>query len=128
MRRVVGSGPIVVVDDDPSTVQVMAALLKSSGYCALTIPLGNSASISRHLLDLNPALVFLDLTLGHADGREVARRIREAGGTSYLVACSGWGGAEEVRDALAAGFDEHWLKPMEWAHMRSWLDAHVPVR
>jgi CheY-like chemotaxis protein len=130
MPHLVSSGPIVVVDDDPSSIQVMAAMLRLSGHPSISIPSRerDGASLMQQLLDLNPALIFLDLTLGQADGRDVARQLREAGSLSYLVACSGWGGADEIRGTLAAGFDEHWVKPLDWTRMRAWLDAHVPAQ
>jgi CheY-like chemotaxis protein len=63
-----------------------------------------------------------------ADGRDIARQLRGAGSKSYLIACTGWGAEEDVLSALAAGFDEHWLKPFEVAQMRHWLDMHMPTR
>lgn len=128
MHRIVRSSPIVVVDDDASSVEVMAAILQSSGYASVTVPLGDSTTISKRLLELDPAVVFLDLTLGRADGRDIARQLRGAGSKSYLIACTGWGAEEDVLSALAAGFDEHWLKPFEVAQMRHWLDMHMPTR
>ncbi len=122
------SSPIVIVDDDPSSVEVMAAMLRSSGYVSIAVPPDDSPALSRRLLDLDPAIVFLDITLGRADGRDVARQLRQAGSKSYLVACTGWGAEEDVRSTLAAGFDEHWLKPLELTHLRRWLDEHVPIR
>ncbi len=49
------------------------------------------------------------------DGYEVARQIRaEAwGGTTLLVALTGWGQEADRRRTREAGFDHHLLKPAD---------------
>ena len=49
------------------------------------------------------------------DGYEVARRcVRQTGGaTSHLIALTGYGQSDDRQRALAAGFDDHLVKPVE---------------
>jgi DNA-binding response OmpR family regulator len=61
-----------------------------------------------------PDVVFLDIGLPDISGYEVARRLRSRRGRAvYLAALTGWGQAEDRLRALAAGFDQHILKPAD---------------
>jgi CheY-like chemotaxis protein len=59
--------------------------------------------------------VFLDIGLPAMDGYEVARRMRADPSRSALriVALTGWGSEEDRRQAHAAGFDAHVVKPVD---------------
>ncbi len=53
----------------------------------------------------------MDIGLPVLDGFEVARRVRAAlGGRVVLIALTAYDGPEDVRRALAAGFDHHLSK------------------
>lgn len=62
----------------------------------------------------------MDLGLPGIDGYEVARRVRAAadGRQLYLVALSGYGGAEVKAKAADAGFDLHMTKPIDVGELR----------
>jgi CheY-like chemotaxis protein len=56
--------------------------------------------------------MIIDLGLPDIQGHEVARRVRaRIGDDIHLIALTGYGRAEDVREAEAAGFDAHVLKP-----------------
>lgn len=61
-----------------------------------------------------PDIVLLDLTMPGMDGYEVAQRVRV--NPEYdnvrLIALTGWGTDEERMRSEAAGFSEHWVKPV----------------
>jgi CheY-like chemotaxis protein len=61
-----------------------------------------------------PDVVLIDIVLPGLDGYDVARRIRaSAWGTSMLlVALTGYGQADDRRNALEAGCDLHVTKPV----------------
>ncbi len=66
-------------------------------------------------LRLEPDVALIDVGLPELDGYEVARRIRA--GTRrdmLLVALTGYGLAEDRERALAAGFDLHLVKPVDF--------------
>jgi CheY-like chemotaxis protein len=61
--------------------------------------------------DCLPQVAFVDIDLPDISGHEVARALAGQGGIR-LVAVTGYGQPEDVRRALAAGFDRHLKKPV----------------
>ena len=60
-------------------------------------------------------MILLDIGLPAMDGYEVVRRLRElpqARG-ALIVALTGFGQQSDRQRALAAGFDEHLVKPVD---------------
>ena len=62
-----------------------------------------------------PQLALLDIGLPVMDGYELARRLRNRPGHAHmrLVAVTGYGQKGDVEQALSAGFDEHFVKPID---------------
>jgi CheY-like chemotaxis protein len=59
-----------------------------------------------------PEVALIDIGLPVMDGYEVARRLRKQFGKRiFLVALTGYGQARDQRNAVAAGFDVHVVKP-----------------
>ena len=59
--------PILIVDDDASTREAMAALLKGSGFTVLTATDGDHAlAVLRS--GVEPCLILLDMFMPHKDG------------------------------------------------------------
>jgi CheY-like chemotaxis protein len=65
--------------------------------------------------ELRPHLVLLDIGLPEMDGYEVARRLRRQDGLrdTLLVALTGYGQEEDIRRSKEAGFDHHFVKPID---------------
>ena len=61
-----------------------------------------------------PDVVLLDIGLPGMDGFEVARRLRAMPELSNmcLIACTGYGGDDDLRRMDEAGFDGHLIKPV----------------
>jgi DNA-binding response OmpR family regulator len=74
---------ILVVEDDPTTTDMLRILLEDSGYRILTAETGEDAlELAR---DTTPDLVTLDLGLpGGIDGRELLRRLRNEPATAEV--------------------------------------------
>jgi len=89
----------------------MAMLVRLSGHDVDIAYDGQSALLK--LEDTKPHVAFLDIGLPIMDGYELARRMRQLHPETYLVAVSGYGQAEDVARSKAAGFDEHFLKPVD---------------
>ena len=61
-----------------------------------------------------PDIILLDIGMPQINGYEAARRIRQQrwGKDMVLVALTGWGQDEDKQRATAAGFDQHFTKPI----------------
>lgn len=101
---------VLVVDDLSDGRQSLAEVLRLHGHTVDEA--GNGLEAVAKALDGQYDVAFVDIGLPGIDGFEVARRLRAAPGTSGLriLALTGYG---EARDAaLAAGFDDHLVKPV----------------
>jgi CheY-like chemotaxis protein len=80
-------------------------------------------------LSLLPEVCLLDLGLPDLDGNELASRLRaqEATSKSVLVAITGYGQEHDRRNTSAAGFDHHFVKPVNMEHLLDLL-AKLPDR
>jgi PAS domain S-box-containing protein len=106
-------GRIMVVDDNRDAASSLAMVLRSSGHTVMTAYSGEEAL---ELLEREkPDAIVLDIGMPQMNGYEVARRIRQsgAGQSVLLVALTGWGQKEDVRQAIDAGFNHHMTKPAD---------------
>jgi CheY-like chemotaxis protein len=62
-----------------------------------------------------PDVVLLDIDLPGMDGYSVAEALRRDSslGSMVLIAMTGYGNEADIQRALDAGFDRHFLKPLE---------------
>jgi signal transduction histidine kinase/CheY-like chemotaxis protein len=104
---------ILVVDDDATTRELVAAMLHSRGARVRAV---GSAAAALAELDLEvPALILADLGMPDEDGLTLIRRIRQRpaarGGQTRAVALSAYARVEDRRAALEAGYDDFLTKP-----------------
>ena len=104
---------VLVVDDNIDSAQSMAQVLDMLGYETRTVHDGVEAVKAAEAFA--PHVVLLDIGLPHISGHEAARRIRalEGGAGMLLIALSGWGQEDDLRKSVAAGFDRHFVKPVD---------------
>ena len=107
---------ILLVEDHPDARDALQALLELEGYAVVTAGEGLAAlEIARAQ---HPDIALIDIGLPGLDGYEVARRLRAAGGPQpILVALTGYSQPQDRRDAEAAGFDAHLVKPVDPADL-----------
>lgn len=112
---------VLIVDDIPDITTMLAELVTLLGHEACVANHGVEA-IER-AREFRPDLVLLDLSMPELDGFEVARRLRAEpdGSLIDLIAMSGWGHAAAREQAVRAGFDRHFLKPITIAHLSALL-------
>ena len=103
---------LLLVDDNPDALQVLAILLRRQGHEVHMAHDGPSAV--EEALSLKPNVMLLDIGLPGLSGYEVAEELRKSPELSacMLVAMTGYGQQEDVDRALQAGFDRHLLKPV----------------
>ena len=103
---------ILVVDDNRDSAESMALLFQLSGHqtwLAFDGPTAVSLAAEH-----SPDTVVLDIGLPGMDGYQVAAKLRELPQTSdsLLIALTGYGQEEDRRQSRAAGFSEHFVKPV----------------
>jgi PAS domain S-box-containing protein len=104
---------VLVVDDNKDAAQSLVMMLRLVGHeAALAL---DGASALRAAEAAPPDVVLCDIGMPGMNGYEVARRLRQQGGTGgpLLVAVTGFGSAEDRRRTAEAGFDAHLVKPVE---------------
>ena len=102
---------VLLVDDNVDAAESLAMLLRLWG-CEVVVAHDGPDAL-RAAETQRPEVALLDIGLPGMDGYELARRLRAAADTRglRLVALTGYGLAADRERALAAGFDEHLVKP-----------------
>jgi signal transduction histidine kinase len=104
---------VLVADDNRDAADTLAAVCSLAGMQTATAYDGREAL--RMAEATRPDVMLLDIGMPHMDGYEVARRIRATdwGAATRLIAISGRGRDEDRRSAHDAGFDHHFVKPVD---------------
>jgi CheY-like chemotaxis protein len=102
-----------VVDDNADAALTLAEGVALDGHDVRVAHDG--ASAVEQALAFSPEVVLLDIGLPGMDGYEVVRRLRELpeARSALIVALTGFGQQSDRQRALAAGFDDHLVKPVE---------------
>jgi len=103
---------IVLVEYGVEATKMLAFLLEDAGY-QVTIAHDGRRGL-KQIKKMRPDVAIVDIGLPEIDGFEVARSIRQDSqlDQTYLIALTGYGRASDREKALAAGFDEHLVKPL----------------
>jgi len=103
---------ILVVDDTPQNVKLLADLLTVKGYTVVTAASGPEAL--KQLDAERPDLVLLDVVMPGMSGYEVCRKIRENPATQILpvVMATSLDPAQERVKGIEAGADDFLSKPI----------------
>jgi DNA-binding response OmpR family regulator len=116
------NGTILVVDDEPTIVEVVSRYMERAGYQTLTAADGPEAL--RLAAQRDPDLVVLDLMLPEIDGLEVMRRLHEGDGRPVPVILLTARGEEPDRlVGLRRGADDYVVKPFSPAELVARVDA-----
>jgi signal transduction histidine kinase/CheY-like chemotaxis protein len=113
---------ILVVDDNVDAADTLGMALEMLGHEVRAVYSASAALAEAK--DFQPSLILLDIGLPHLNGYEVARRIRaESWGAGItLVAATGWSQEADRQRAEEAGFDDHMVKPIEFARLIELLE------
>ena len=99
---------ILVVDDEPSIVEIVTLYLQRAGYTVRSAVDGHAAL--RALTAEKPDLVVLDLMLPGVDGLEITRRLRAEGETPIIMLTSRSEETDRIV-GLEMGADDYVVKP-----------------
>jgi CheY-like chemotaxis protein len=103
---------LVVVDDEPDTLEMLAAALSSHGA---EVRACRSAAEALAALAERPADALLsDIAMPEMDGYELIRRVRALPAADITaIALTAYARAEDRERSLAAGYQAHVAKPVE---------------
>jgi two-component system OmpR family response regulator/two-component system alkaline phosphatase synthesis response regulator PhoP len=109
VRKVVAALPkVLIVDDEPAILELVAFNLEQAGFTTLTA--ADGAEALQKAAAEKPDLVILDIMLPRVDGFEVCRSLRAKGNTPILMLTAR---REEVDRVLGLelGADDYLTKP-----------------
>ena len=114
---------VLVVEDNPDTAESLRVLLADCGYQVMVAHTGQQGVETAR--KLQPHIVLCDIDLPDGDGYAVASVLRQTSDTIHarLIAVTGYGEAQHRRRALAAGFDQHLVKPVDLKQLFGELEA-----
>jgi CheY-like chemotaxis protein len=107
---------VLVIEDNADARTMLQLLLQTAGHRVHVA--GDGVAGLQAVLAEQPDIALIDIGLPRMDGYEVARRIHEAfpgASRPFLVAVTGYGLPADQQRAMAAGFDVHLVKPIDFA-------------
>jgi two-component system CheB/CheR fusion protein len=122
------AGKIVLVEDNADAREMLKMLLELDGYTVATAADGQQGLDT--ILAEKPNFAIVDIGLPKLDGLEVARQVRAASTDRdvCLVALTGYGQQQDHDAVLAAGFDEHLVKPVDARELKRVLNTRPKPR
>jgi len=104
---------ILIVDDNPTNLKLVAYLVKANGYEVATASDAETAlvAIREHL----PRLILMDVQLPGIDGLELTRRLKSDPATQQIliVAVTAYAMKGDQDKAIEAGCDDYITKPID---------------
>ncbi|MFD3389124.1 ATP-binding protein [Alteromonas macleodii] len=103
---------VMFVDDNADLIDAYCLLAESMGVTALGITSPKEAVAE--FKAFKPSFVFLDIGMPDIDGYELVKMLKALPESENVkfYSQSGWGSEKYVEDSQAAGFDQHFVKPL----------------
>ena len=122
VRRPVRRSSILLVEDHADTARVLQRMLEHAGY---RVAHASSIAAARELAAKLPVdLLISDVGLPDGSGLDLMRELRNDRALTG-IALSGFGMQADLAASRAAGFIEHFTKPVDWERLRESIDRLV---
>jgi PAS domain S-box-containing protein len=122
-RSAMPAGPlrVMVVDDNVDAAQMLSMRIAAEGYEVSTEH--DSAAALRSAMATPANVYLLDIGLPDIDGFALARRLRAnpATASAVLITVTGYGRDEDRAASKEAGFDFHFVKPVDGGDLAALL-------
>ena len=112
---------ILIVDDEPDIVSMLASFFTGNGYQALT---AHSGMESLRRVEQNPDIILLDINMPDMDGLEVCELIRDRVSCPILFLTARIEDRDKVK-GFSAGGDDYILKPFSLMELEARVCAHL---
>ena len=112
-------GRVLVVDDDPATVELLREFLSAKGYEVITA--GDGAEGLRRVKEERPHLILLDVQMPKMDGLEVLRQLREIDKEVSVIMITSVNEQEIARQAIELGAFDYIVKPLDLPYLEQSL-------
>ncbi len=114
---------MLYIEDNPVNVMIVSELVSRRRDLQLDAAADGRSGIAA-ACDTAPELILIDMQLPDFDGHEVLRRLRADPRTAAIrcIAVSANAMPEDIRHALANGFDDYWTKPLDFRRFMTALD------
>ncbi len=112
-----------LVDDNVDAAQTLAMLLQMDGF-QVAVSFDGLSTLKQFKDDKDsPEIFILDIGLPDMDGTELAQKLRDMPHlqNTKMIALTGYGQASDKARSLAAGFDYHLVKPVDYEHLKALL-------
>lgn len=121
-------GRILVVDDSPDNVEIIATRLRFRGYNILEATGGEEAL--KLVRESPPDLVLLDVMLPGMDGYEVARRIKTDASLPFIpiILVTARDSTQDKVAGLDAGADDYLTKPINFPELEARVRSMLRIK
>ncbi len=119
---------ILYVEDNAANARLVAKYLGMKSGVSL-FEAATAEEGLRLAGEQRPDLILMDLNLPRMSGAEALRALRANNGTSAIavVAVSADAVPDNIRAAMAAGFDDYLTKPLDFQRFDRIIDRYRPV-
>lgn len=111
---------ILVIDDEPSLLELVRTCLERVGYQVITASDGQSGLRQFH--EKQPHLIILDLMMPLMNGWEICRRIRKIS-TVPIIMLTVQGSHKDIIKGLRMGADDYIVKPFDIKELQARVEA-----
>ncbi len=127
-RRESDHSRILIVDDNPDSLEILRVRLESWGYRTQTASDGEDALA---MIDVSPPdLILLDIMMPRMDGMEVARRVKGNPSLPFIpiIMETALATTESKVEGLDSGADDYITKPIDFAELKARVNSMLRIK
>ncbi len=114
---------VLIADDHFLVLDGLETLLSTIEMIADVYKAANYADLNKHLTDQTVDVLFLDISFGNADGREILRTLKKEQNSTKVIALTSFGDTATIKSCVHAGFDGFLLKSDDRTEIINALNA-----
>ncbi len=119
---------ILIVEDNPESLDILQARLTAHNYDVITAPDGEAGLTMAR--EKQPDLILLDIMMPKMDGIEVCRRLKEDSSLPFMpiIMVTAKADSKDVVAGLEAGGDEYLAKPVDHAALVARVKSMLRIK